>query len=185
MAYRIHGQRVGILFVAAVGVAVAFLPWISVPRMGAIAGTAGADGWLVVGLSLLGGLTGLLGDRAAPMTMGPRGLLALSGIGLMCIGVWKLDQLFQMQDSLEVAAADQLTHPMTSTVLAGEGLYLVLVVGLALLMLGVLWPSRATAVVASAGRGMSAGSLTCAKCGAPMAFLSQYQRWHCQIDPRH
>lgn len=81
-------QRAIVILTAAIGVLSAFLPWLSAPFLGSVAGTDGTDGWLVVGLF---GVAALMAFAGVPqLTPGRRTVLVLLGLAAGAIAIWKI-----------------------------------------------------------------------------------------------
>src|SRR6185295_14750837 len=127
------------------------------------------DGWLTVGIAALALLAGLVGNRAAPMTIGARALVILSGLGLAAIGFWKLHDVYVMKGDAGDGGA--FGRALSSAISAGPGLYLLAVAGVALFGLGLFASSTRARVAPPGGPGTVGGyapPTVCSRCGAPM-----------------
>lgn len=125
-----HKQRVAMVSAAGAGMLGTFLPWIHVPFLGSIAGSAG-DGWITFALYLLALVLALLGDRGAPRSGGP--LLGALAAGLLAsaIGLWKIvDVKLSMSGD-----PNPMAQMIASAASIGIGLYVVIAAGVVLAVL--------------------------------------------------
>lgn len=123
---KISAPRVTLAIAASVGAAGTFLPWLRMPIMGTIDGTAG-DGWF----TFVGFLV-VLAMAISPSPMVPlrlvRRVIALAfAAGCTALGVWKINSLHgiksdgMMNGGMEAA--------MMSATSIGIGLWLVVIAG--------------------------------------------------------
>lgn len=118
-----HKHRLGILIASGAGMLGTFLPWATVPFLGSISGTKG-DGWItfvLFGIAL--GLT-LIGDKKTILTGGPFVLALILGAAAGLFGLWKI---IDFHSSIGEASA---------LVSLGIGLYLIVLAGLVVVILG-------------------------------------------------
>jgi hypothetical protein len=137
-----HRQRMFMLVAAIVGALACFLPWMNLPIVGAISGTQGPDGWVVLCLFAAAAGLPLLGERAQPLTTGPGlGAGALGAISAG-IGLWKI---IAFHDNMSDLGADNaFASALTSTVSLGVGLYLVVAAGVAIPIIPIIVTPRAS-----------------------------------------
>ncbi len=130
-----HWQRLGIIIAASVGILATFLPWINAPIVGSINGTVG-DGWITLILFAISLVIGILGNRKIPLSLGSLiATLISSGLAAI-IGVWKIFSLNQIVS--DIAQDNVITRALTSTISAGIGLYLVIIAGIAIIIIGLM-----------------------------------------------
>src|SRR5262245_51919104 len=120
-----HAQRVGVSLSAGAGMLSTFLPWVSLPLVGSIAGTKG-DGWFSFGFCVVALLAALGGDRSCAMGAGSALLAMVMGALSAALGVWKIVDLHS-------AISDD--NPFARAASIGPGLYLLVIAGFALILL--------------------------------------------------
>jgi len=125
-----HKQRMFIVVAAVIGVVSCFLPWVNAPIVGAISGTQGTDGWIVLGLFGVAAGLSLLGERAQPMATGPGVVAGALGAIAAGIGLWKIIAFHEKMKDL--GADNAFAKALSSTVSVGVGLYLVVAAGVAI-----------------------------------------------------
>lgn len=126
-----HLQRIAIIAAASFGILATFAPWVSLPIIGTIHGTAG-DGWITLCLFIPAIVLAFQGDKLTPLTGGkrfgaaiPAGIAAL--IGLAKIGQFKSKMAEAGSDNPFAAAfsnAVQLRYGIFLLVVAGVGVCL-------------------------------------------------------------
>jgi hypothetical protein len=125
-----HKQRMFIVVAAVIGVVSCFLPWVNAPIVGAISGTQGTDGWIVLGLFGLAAGLSLLGERAQPLATGPGVVAGALGAIAAGVGLWKIIAFHEKMKDL--GADNAFAKALSSTVSVGVGLYLVVAAGVAI-----------------------------------------------------
>ena len=123
-----HLQRIVIIACASLGILSTFLPWVSMPIVGAIYGTAG-DGWITLCLFIPALVLAFRGDKLAPLIGGsrlgaaiPAGIAGLIGLGEI------------MQFNLKVAEAgndNPFAQAFAGAVQIRFGIYLLVASGVA------------------------------------------------------
>lgn len=121
-------QRLIILIISALGILATFMPWATVPIVGSINGSQG-DGWITLILFAIGLIPIFLGDRANKLGKG--GLFTTSCFSLLsaAFAVWKI---VDFNVKMSEVTGDALFGDALSGISIGFGLYLVVVVGLAI-----------------------------------------------------
>ena len=122
-------QRLVMLIVAGLGMLATFLPWVNVPIIGSVSGTAG-DGWITFVLFLVALIFCLLNNKSKPLTGG-----FLAGAIVPCLlaaifGIWKI---IDFNAELSAVMGDDIfSQAVGSSVSIGFGLYLVVIAGFVL-----------------------------------------------------
>jgi hypothetical protein len=133
----VQTQRVVIIVAAIAGALATFLPWINVPIVGSVPGTAG-DGWITLGISAFAALLSL---GRGQISIAPRVLIVLAGMAMAAIGGF--DALGVVKAKAEMGEeAGQFGEVMAKAVTVGAGLYLVIAAGLALIAGALAGPSQ-------------------------------------------
>lgn len=128
-----HFQRVGIIIAAAAGMLGTFLPWVNVPILGSISGTQG-DGWITFVLFALTVFLAIVGKKQQVLRGGQFFITMLFGVAAGGFGLWKI---IDFHTSIGSSASDNpLTRAVGSVVSVGIGLYLIVIAGLVVLVLG-------------------------------------------------
>ena len=83
-------QRLALAVASGLGAIATFLPWVTVPFMGSVNGTAGTDGWINLALFAVPLVLSLLNDRSTPLTGGKLYGAIVPGILAGVIGIWKI-----------------------------------------------------------------------------------------------
>lgn len=121
-------QRLIILVLAVLGMLAVFMPWVNMPIVGAVNGARG-DGWFVFCLYAIPAIIAVLGNRAKPL----QGAMLYGAIvpGLICSGVaiWKM---IDFNNAMKVEDGNPFAAALSSTVSIGFGLYLVILLGIAI-----------------------------------------------------
>lgn len=132
-----HGQRVGIFLAAAAGMLGTFLPWLNIPLLGSITGTQGEgwfNGWITFALFGFTLLLTLVGNKQQVLRGGQFFLAMLLSIGAGGIALWKI---IDFHRSIGDTASDNaLSRAVGSVVSVGVGLYLIVLAGIAVVLLG-------------------------------------------------
>lgn len=119
-------QRLAILIVAGLGVLATFLPWVKVPILGSVNGTQG-DGWITLVLFAIAILISLSKDKTKAIEGGLLYAAILPGGLAGAIGLWKIIDFNSKMEELGVGGVS-----------IGFGLYLVVLAGIALPIVGFL-----------------------------------------------
>jgi hypothetical protein len=126
-------QRVGIIIAAAAGMLGTFLPWVNVPILGSFVGTQ-SDGWITFVLFALTAFLAIVGNKQRVLRGGQFFITMLFGVAAGGFGLWKI---IDFHTSIGNTASDNpLTRAVGSVVSIGVGLYLIVIAGLAVLVLG-------------------------------------------------
>lgn len=132
-----HSQRVGIFLAAAAGMLGTFLPWLNIPLLGSITGTQGEgwfNGWITFALFGFTLLLTLVGNKQRVLRGGQFFLAMLFSIGAGGIALWKI---IDFHTSIGDTASDNaLSRAVGSVVSVGVGLYLIVLAGIAVVLLG-------------------------------------------------
>jgi hypothetical protein len=128
-----HQQRLAIVIAAAVGMLGTFLPWVSVPFLGSISGARG-DGWISFVLFLVALLMALLGNKQSIMKGIQFVVAIVFGALAAALGVWKILDINSAMG--ETTAENPLSQSLGSIVSIGIGLYVIVVAGIAIILLG-------------------------------------------------
>jgi len=115
-------QRVWVCIAAGLGILSALLPWVSIGLV-SVSGTSGGDGLIVIGLFVVGLITALSHPRGEPLGRGGRTTVLLVGLLGAGVGGWKIVQVGEASRGMFRASP-------------GVGLYLMIVAGLAMFILG-------------------------------------------------
>ncbi len=119
-------QRLGMVIAAAVGMLGTFLPWASIPFFGSVSGTRGM-GWVTLVLFLVALLMALLGDKLSLLT-GAKFYVA--------IAVSVLAAVIAVLQIMDLKSAMSGSGSFGSAVSIGFGLYVIILAGLAVPVLG-------------------------------------------------
>jgi hypothetical protein len=118
-----HASRVALIVASVVGMICTFLPWATVPFIGAIYGTRG-DGWISLAACAGAGLISLVGDRRFALSLVAIVGSVLCGIAAGLVG---LVDLVDLKNTL----AD---NTLSSAVSVGPGLYVLIMASLAIII---------------------------------------------------
>jgi len=125
---KMSKQRLGIAVSAGLGMLATFLPWVTMPIVGTITGTAG-DGWLTLPLFIPALVLALRGDRSSKL-LGPSRLGAVIPSGLAAlVGAYKISSLNSYMSG--VPQDNPFAKALAGTVQVGIGLYLLVAAGAA------------------------------------------------------
>lgn len=125
-----HKQRIALVSTAGVGMLGTFLPWVHLPLLGTISGTAG-DGWITFGLYLPALILALVGTRSEPRTGAALWMSIIFGLLASAIGVWKIIDL-----NLSLGGGtNKIAQAMARATSVGIGLYVVAAAGIVLAVL--------------------------------------------------
>ncbi|MDA9775431.1 hypothetical protein N9B67_03810 [Algibacter sp.] len=127
-------QRLAILTVAGLGVLATFLPWVKVPILGSVNGTQG-DGWITLVLFAIAILISLSKDKTKAIEGGLLYAAILPGGLAGALGLWKI---IDFNSKMEELGGNVMAEAIGSTVSIGIGLYLVVLAGIALPIVGFL-----------------------------------------------
>lgn len=126
-----HIQRFGLGVAALLGCLCTFLPWITVPVIGTVYGTAG-DGWITLILFIPAVVFAVLGDRLAPIGGWKRFAASIPPVLAALIGLGKIVDLnSRLADMRAAAANNPFGAAMAATVQTRIGLYLLVLAGAA------------------------------------------------------
>lgn len=122
--------RIVVLVLALAGAVGTFLPWVSVPFLGAFDGTAGdGPGWITAGLFVV---SGVLAEATGPKRPLSTMTAAACGLPALVAGAYALYQVLDLQRSATKLAGDNvLVQAFVSSASVEIGLVLVLGAGLA------------------------------------------------------
>ena len=140
-ATGLSSQRIATIIVGTAGMLGTFLPWLTMPIVGAVYGTSG-DGWFSFGGFAAIVLLAVLGDRPKPMSLLSKSLAELLALGCAVLVGWKIYQFqIAVQEMSDRAGSNKLARrmaeAMTANAQVGPGLFLV---GAAAVLLIVLLP---------------------------------------------
>jgi hypothetical protein len=123
-------QRMFIVIAAVLGIVATFLPWIEL-AMGSIAGTKG-DGWITLLLFLVSAVLAVLGNRNSSLS----GVKLYGAMGpALTAGLIGLYKILNFNSSLP-DGDNPFALALRNTMSIGIGLYLVVIAGLAIPVIG-------------------------------------------------
>lgn len=130
-----HIQRAVIGIASAVGMLATFMPWVTIPVLGTVYGTAG-DGWLTLPLFIPALVFVLRGSRLQPISGWQRFAVAIPTALAALIGIQKIvsfnSQLANMRSGMAGNPfAGAMADAMSATTGTGIGLYLLVLAGAA------------------------------------------------------
>lgn len=132
-------QRNAILIVSGLGVLATFLPWVKAPIIGSVNGTDG-DGWITLVLFAVPLAISLLGDKTKAITGGQLYGAILPALLAGIIGALKISDF---NSKMAEIGDNPFAKAMSDNVSIGMGLYLVVIAGFALPILGFLIKDKA------------------------------------------
>ena len=121
--------RLVIAVLALVGVIGTFLPWLVIPFLGTVNGTAGnGPGWITLGLFVASAIA-ILATRPARAV---DTLAALSsGIPALCASLYAIYTLLDLQAQFaDIGASNSFAEALVGSVSVGVGVYLVIAMGI-------------------------------------------------------
>lgn len=131
---KMNKQRSAILIASGLGVLASFLPWVKVPFIGSINGTSGdGDGWITFVLFAITLLISLLGQKTKAITGGLFYGAILPGLIAGIVGALNIVDI-----NSKIAKTG-----LSGSISIGYGLYLVVIAGFALPILGFLIKDKA------------------------------------------
>lgn len=129
---RVSPARVALAVCAGLGILATFTPWVSLPIMGSIAGSAG-DGWFsFIGFAVVLAMA-LSPSVRHPLRWWRRVVATVSASGCAALGVWKM---------LDLIAIQSEGTGFASAVTIGPGLWLVAIGGVVAAVLAVGFKDR-------------------------------------------
>jgi hypothetical protein len=132
LSASLHMQRIVVAVAAGAGMLATFLPWVKMPIMGSIDGTAG-DGWITFSLFAVSLLLAFLGKRRFALSVGSRIGAIAPALLASVLGIWKV---FDFKQKMADAPRDNpFAQALASSVQVGAGLYLVIIAGIVLVVL--------------------------------------------------
>lgn len=136
---KFHVQRIAIIAAASFGILATFLPWVSLPILGTIYGTAG-DGWITLCLFIPAVVLAFRGDRLAPLTGGVRlGAAIPAGIA----GLIGLAKIVQFKSKMAEAGDDNpFAAALSSAVQLRFGIFALVIAGIAVCLAAWLLEKR-------------------------------------------
>ncbi len=133
-----HKQRSLICLVAVVGMLGTFLPWVTLPFVGTVYGTAG-DGWITLGLFVIG-------ERSEPLQMG--GMVVGSLLSLLAAGLG-YSKISTFMKLINQPADEPIAQAMSANISIGIGLYIICAAGVALPIVALALRSTEQSVVSA------------------------------------
>ena len=125
----LHRQRFAVCVLAGIGMLATFLPWVHLPIVGSISGTAG-DGWITLALFIPAMVLAWRGQKLQPL-IGNARLLAAIPAGLAgLIGLYKMADFNSRMASLP--RDNPFAGAVATSVRIGMGLYLLIAASAAL-----------------------------------------------------
>ena len=121
-------QRLAILIVAGLGALATFLPWVKVPIVGTINGTAG-DGWITLVLFAVPLVISLLNDKTKALKGGLLYGAIIPSLVAGALGIWKIIEFNSKMSEIE---DNPFAKALGATVSIEFGLYLLVLAGIAL-----------------------------------------------------
>lgn len=145
-----HIQRIAVAAAATVGGLATFMPWVTVPVIGTIYGTAGPDGWISLCLFIPAVVLSCLGDRSAILGRWQQYTAAIPAGIAAAIGVYKyIDFSMKLRGAAKEVddnpLAQAMAAAMTNNVRLGIGVYLLILAGLATVTAVFILKKRQTA----------------------------------------
>jgi hypothetical protein len=138
---KYHLQRIAIIGAASLGVLATFAPWVSLPIVGTIYGTAG-DGWITLCLFIPALVLASRGDKLNPLTGGKRlGAAIPAGIAAL-IGLSKIVQF--KSKMAEVGEDSPFAAAFSNAVQLRFGIFLLVVAGVCVCLAAWLLEKRRT-----------------------------------------
>jgi hypothetical protein len=124
-----HKQRVVMIALSAIGALGTFLPWVNIPIIGSINGTAGADGWITTGLFAATIVATLVvRDRVRPLRVRDGLLVSAPAVLAALVGGYKIFDFYSTMNSLP--GDNPFAKGLASTVSVGPGLFAIVLMGL-------------------------------------------------------
>lgn len=130
-----HKQKIGILIATGVGAMATFLPWVHAPIIGSVPGSSG-DGWITfilfgiaAGLCFIGKKTISLKNILLIIIMVSSGLAA-------AVGLYKIIDFKSKMSGVDTD--NPFVEALTQTVGIGLGLYVVVIAGISVIIIGTL-----------------------------------------------
>ncbi len=130
-----HKQKIGILITAGVGAFATFLPWVHAPIIGSVPGSSG-DGWITfilfgiaAGLCFIGKKTISIKNILLIIIMISSGLAA-------AVGLYKIIDFKSKMSGVDTD--NPFVEALTQTAGIGVGLYLVVIAGISVIIIGIL-----------------------------------------------
>lgn len=133
-------QRLAVLIVAGLGALATFMPWVKMPIVGSINGTAG-DGWITFGLFAIPIIISLLGDRTKPI----KGILVYVAIVPAALAASiAISKILDFKSKMAEMDDNLFASMIQATVTVEFGLYLVVAAGLTLPIAALLVKGKET-----------------------------------------
>lgn len=123
---KISAPRVTLAIGAAIGAAATFLPWVRMPIMGTLDGTAG-DGWFTFVGFLVVLAMALSPSPLVPLRLVRRAVAAVFATGCAALGGWKIVDLQGIRS--DGMATGGMEGAMSAAMSVGVGLWLVVIAG--------------------------------------------------------
>lgn len=132
---KMYKQRIGIIIAAAIGALGTFLPWVHAPIIGSVPGSYGSDGWITFILFVITIGLCFVGKRTEPLKLG---FLVGAIIPSLLASIVALIKIIDFNSQMGNAVSDNpFSKAMTQTVGIGIGLYLIVLAGIAVLLVGI------------------------------------------------
>lgn len=132
---KMHKQRIAILIAAGLGALGTFLPWVHAPIVGAVPGSSG-DGWITFILFVITIGLCFVGNRTQTLNLG---LLVGTIVPSLLASIVALLKIIDFKSKMSSADVDNpFAKAITQTVGIGIGLYLIVLAGIAVLVLGLM-----------------------------------------------
>jgi hypothetical protein len=134
---KMHKQRIAILIAASIGALGTFLPWVHAPIVGTVPGSSGSDGWITFILFALSIGLCFVGNRKETLKVG---FLVGSMVPSLLASIIALIKIIDFNSKMSSAVVDNpFAKAITQTVGIGIGLYLIVLAGIAVLVLGIMF----------------------------------------------
>jgi len=123
-------QRIAIIIAAGAGMLGTFLPWVTVPILGSVNGTAGdGQGWIPFGLLAVSLVTALLGTLGYGLSGEQRLIGAGTALAASGVALWKV---IEFKKKMSDAPDDNpIAKALASSVQLGPGLIVIILAGIA------------------------------------------------------
>ncbi|MCZ2222306.1 MAG: hypothetical protein LC122_01555 [Chitinophagales bacterium] len=133
---KMHKQRIAILIVAGIGALGTFLPWVHAPIVGSVPGSSGSDGWITFILFVITIGLCFVGNRTKTLKLG---FLVGAIVPSLLASIIAIIKIIDFNSKMSSADVDNpFAKAITQTVGIGIGLYLIVLAGIAVLVLGII-----------------------------------------------
>ena len=142
-------QKIVLVVIAAVGILATFMPWVNVPIVGSINGTqGGGPGWITLGLFAVALVVSLLGDRSKALISPNLYGVVLPGAIAAIYAIYKIVKFRSAMGDMD-GGDNPFAAALGSSVSVGVGLYLVALVGIALVIVPFVLKDETTSITGS------------------------------------